>query len=342
MIDTIKFQFRVEMETYMRLKHHAMVYVRRDYVMRRDEIRYMQAKINIPSHDYHVTVSICDEVERKVTFECSLPKLCFGENVSLLYPSQLERALKYLWSFIAEIDVDFPSYEKWTIERLDLCYAWKFPNKEHAKAILNHLKLLSYPRKNKSVYNTSVMFAGRQYTPKFYLKEHEFMRHDFNRLIKTHNFEFADKTADLSVGVLRFEVTARKYQLIHWFKKLDIYYTDILNQSKLESILNDCLNKILQNRTPVSMNDETIMQKLELKWGHTKGARLFAFYNTYYSDSPHRKAILEGGYNPSTIWRKKRDIADAGVGIRNDGLGFEFNLSIPSDLVVNPDPVPKV
>ena len=342
MIDTIKFLVCVEVETYLKLRAHSMVYMKKDYAMGRDEMRYMHTKVEVPSHDYHITLNTYHDLDLKVSFECSLPKLCFGENVSLLYPCQLEPALKYLRRYIADIDPDFPSYEHWTIERLDLCYAWRFPNTEHAKAILNHLKLLSYPRKNKSVYNTSVMFSGRQYTPKFYLKEPEFMRHDFTRLVKNHKYEFADKTADLSVGVLRFEVTARKSQLMHWFKKLEIHYTDILDKSKLESILNDCLNKILQNRTPVSMRDETIMQKLESKWGHTKGARLFAFYNTYYSDSPHRKAILEGGYNPSTIWRKKRDIADAGVGMRNEDLGFEFNLSIPSELVVNPDPVPKV
>lgn len=342
MVDTVKFQVRVDETTYKAIKGLSIAHIQKDYVKKQQEMRYMQTDVYIPSYDYHITLKAFDETERRISFECSLPKLYFGENIGLLYCDQIVPALKQLWASLTAIFPDFPSYGLWFIERLDLCYAWRFPTQERAQILLNHLKLLTYPRKNKYIYQTALMFRGRHYTPKFYLKKPEFMRHDYTRLVKAGKEEFANKLAGMSNGVLRFEITARKEQLKHWFEKDHIYYADILNQPFLETLMNDCLNKILQNRSPESMNDETIIRKLEYKWGKAKGARLFAFYNTYYSDALHKKEIMESGYSYSTIWRKRKDITSAGVGLGNETLNFGFDLSIPSVYVVKKDPVPMV
>ena len=335
MIDTVKFKTTVDEVVFKAIRQRSVETVRKDHINDTLELKYMTAEIELGTYSPDLHIFAYDQDNRFVSIEFSLPKLCYGENVHLVYPTQVIPALEYLTSKLVGIFPTFPSYEKWELVRLDLCYAWKYPNPLRADALLEMTKLLNYPRKHKHVYKTLVMWGTKKSSVKFYLKEPEYLIHDYKKLVKADLTERADNTLALSHGVLRFETSIRAQQLKVWFEKESLTYKDLLDVDLLYMRLNYALNKVLQNRTPISMDDAMLMYKLETKYGKRKGTRLFTFYKSYFSPDTHLRQMLEAQYNHSTIWRNLRDISEAGIGIVCNLVDFEFNLLIPSDLVIN-------
>lgn len=341
MIDTVRFRAIVSDELFEQMRKKSVEYLERDNTKQAGEIiRFIKTNIELGTYDRNINLFIRDNVFKQVYIELSLPKLVYGENVHLFYPAQVVPTLIYLLSRLVKRFPSFPPYEQWELVRVDLCYAWKFPTQQRAQAVLDMIKLLNYPRKNKHVEKTTVYFGSKKSSIKFYLKEPEVLVHDYNELIKSERLKMADDVLRASDGVLRFEITIRHEQLQNWFKIKQLTYRVLLNGEILLERLNYVLLRVLDNRTPQSMDNVQFMHKLSSAHGHAKAADLYAFDKSWNSPDPQDRELLKKQYHPSTIWRKKKAIEKAGGGIAFNLIDFDFNLAIPSHLVVNDEPLP--
>lgn len=269
--------------------------------------------------------------------EGSLPKIYYGENVSLLYPSQLPTLFKTIENALIEQYGDVPSWDKWEVQRLDIVYAWKFENQEKALEVLNFLEFLDYPRKKaKHIYdNETVIFGGRSYSVKFYLKKPEFLKHGFKELQDKGYPEIANEALNLANGVLRFEIKINKSKLVSLFNKSSIKTVDLLYLDWYYKIQNEVMAELLHNRNMISTLDNDAMSKLSSVYKKDKAMRLFLFWKTYYSKDIHIKKFLKKNHNPSTLLRNFKDLSNAGVGVPSGDFKTPYDFSIPNKNVVN-------
>lgn len=334
MIDTVRFKIPIDEMLYKQIEASGRTTLDRDNVHNDEFMRYLISDANIGSHDSKITLFLYEQYS--AYFEFSLPKQYHGENINLLYPCEVEMALDDIWRRLGSLYPTFPHYKKWQVVRLDVCYAWRLQN-GLVEQVLSYLKHLEYPRKNRYVYKTSVMFRGRHYSLKFYLKHEEYMKHDFKKI-----FEKDPKKAEAlmhsSENVLRYEVTIRKEQLKYYFEKPRITVFDITQQEKILEILQVTLSKLLQNRSGESMADDKVLERLKVSYKTDKAMRLFLFYKQYYSDDEQDKRRIKENYSSTTLWRYKRDIANAKVGLPIQDQTPNFDFSIPSKHAVTPDP----
>lgn len=188
------------------------------------------------------------------TMELSLPKFWYRHNIWLLH--NFGNAMDKLQELLEkQLEIKFEYWIEWKIFRLDVCYAWKCPNQEIAKALINSLKKLKYPRKNPHIYEDSIMFSAPTYSLKFYLKYSEFMKHDYKILKKQAiGLENLQKLQKEALGVLRCEATMRsqylKYKGIFCFGNLydgatDYFDDDELKQNYPDINENDNLRKFI-------------------------------------------------------------------------------------------------
>lgn len=153
----------------------------------------------------------------KLLIEFSVPKYWYGQNIRLLY--DFVKALRHLKSsletqFNLKRKNRLPEVETWHVSRVDVCYAWKFPNQQLAQRYLDSLKHLHFPRKRPVIYPTAILFAGSTYSLKFYLKLPEFKAHDRKELLKSKaSLEWINHCESLADGVLRVEATLRSKYL---------------------------------------------------------------------------------------------------------------------------------
>lgn len=151
-----------------------------------------------------------------LTVEFSLPKFWYGHNIHLLHKpiEPLERFKQLLERQLKLTRLKLPVVKDWLLKRADICYSWRCPNQQIAQAILDSLKHLHYPRKKPHIFDSGIMFAGRTYSVKFYLKFQDFRRHDMPTLLKDGaSLEWVNYLEQKSQGVLRYEATLRSQYL---------------------------------------------------------------------------------------------------------------------------------
>ncbi len=155
--------------------------------------------------------------ECRLTLEFSVPKYWYGHNIHLLYDfvtplNHLRERLNQQFGFKGRgqlIDVG-----DWHVMRADVCYAWRFPSQKLAKQFLDSLKRLHFPRKKPIIYDDSILFAGKTYSFKVYLKLPEFKAHDRKELLKGNaNLEWINYCEALADGIVRVEATLRRQYL---------------------------------------------------------------------------------------------------------------------------------
>lgn len=151
--------------------------------------------------------------EKFLTLEFSLPKFWQGHNIHLLY--ELTPSLEEMRRiFSRELHLRLPPIRDWLVKRLDLCYAWHCPTQVIAEQVLESLKRLHYPRKKPTIFPSAVMFVGKTYSLKFYLKLPEFINNDRKALIEEKaKMEWINYLEELADGVLRCEATLRSQWL---------------------------------------------------------------------------------------------------------------------------------
>lgn len=182
------------------------------------------------------------------------------------------------------------------------------------------------------------MWRGTTSSIKFYLKHNEYKKHNRKILSELKNINPSiDKIYKLSEGVLRFEITYRKQGIDYLFGKKQVTYKDLLNKDFLETALSINLNRLTMNLDKSVMDDREALKQLKKIYSSRKSIRLFTFYKLFTSPQINHRIMLKRNYNPSTIWRNKKDISLARVGLPSNTKPIPFKLEIPSDLVVNPD-----
>ena len=185
-------------------------------------LRYVNGLVRTDSQSFHREIKFhvppkWKEDDSHLTVELSLPKLWYGHNVHLLY--DWRQALELLREKLNEqfklrTNVVLPSVHTWILNRVDICYAWRFPNQSFAQSFLDSLKCVRFPYKKPVIYPTTILFRGTTYSFKVYLKHPEFRKHDLKALIKQKcSLEWINHIERMAEGVLRAEATLRRQYL---------------------------------------------------------------------------------------------------------------------------------
>lgn len=332
MIDTIRFKIPRSEELLKSIKEKCVVVEKSK--MKITLSTYTIEKIYIGSYDRHLNIIV--DSEERIFIEFSAPKYLYGHNINLLYPSDIPKVILSIYLDLKDYFGTFPNFEKWVLQRVDLCYAWSLQGQEEVKQAISILKTLSYSRKKQYSRDESIMYVGSAYSVKFYNKYSEFLAHDNKEISHDQGFEQATELLDKSKRVLRFEASLKKNQVVYEFGERSSYAV-LMDKSYLYELLNKYLNKYFNNLSLRTMEAKTIERKLILKYGKTKGIQLFQFYNMYFSESEWFKKSLYNNYHRTQIRKKLLDISNADVGISNQEFPLGFEFTIPSKDVVNED-----
>lgn len=329
MIDTIRFKIPINESIYKILVNSA-IYTRKVNNETSTEIfSYLLKEVDLPSYNRKINIFALDKDFCFIEF--SIPKFVYGHNLWMVYPEEVNEAVKKLNELLVLKFGEFTDYKKWIIKRIDLCYAWKFRSTSEAEIVMDILQNLNYPRKTKLIYGTSVMFQGDSYSTKFYLKEYEFYKHDFRFIRDNLNIQSAYSLFEHSKGILRFEITLRSKFLNRNRKKtmlkdltIDWYYNTLVEYFK----------KTMSGFNLEYMGKAEIEEKLFNRYPAEKARTLLMYYSFIQNEG---EAKIKKLYSPSLHRRYLKQLRDAGI-----TLSFEtikdienFNLKIPSEIVVN-------
>ena len=332
MIDTIKFKVRVTKEQFDLLNKKCAVLEK----TKQEETIFRFVTDNMKLGSYERNVHIQVNPDYTVYLEFSVPKYLFGHNVFLLYPSQLEEALRRLHLELESYFTSFPPYKQWVLYRLDICYAWRLKDQAAVHRVMTLLQSFAYPRKDPYKRGTSIMFIGPAYSVKFYQKFEEFKAHDYKELRHQHKIEEADKGLLLSSGVLRFEASLKRPTIKQHFGET-AGYKDACDERYLTKLLNFYLKKYFRNLETQLMTTKEIHTRLIATFGKTRGIQLFQFYISYFTEKAIHRKLLIDTYSRTQIDKNLKDIRKAQVGISKESLKIEFDFNIPSVDVVNED-----
>lgn len=331
MIDTIKFLIPLtDIELIKQLQGSLMRLSKENLKTGKVEFEFYTASAELGS--YHRKVAIkSTEVPMGFFVEFSVPKYERGNNVEMIYPHNLPMIIEKLYKELcAFMNYNLPHYSKWPIYKLDVSYNWIFKNKEEAEYALGFISRIDYPRKKKYLYDTSVMYTGTAYTIKFYLKGEEFRKNDFKEVSTDH----APQLQAWANKILRFEVALKKTQLKQQFLSEQVFIDVVANDWEIEEILKSYLDKVFFYLNTETTTNERVIEKLHQRFTKSKATRLYQFYRGYYFDENIKSLFLQGGLDRSTIYRNKKDLKRAGIGIASteipEGISIFEQLIIPS------------
>ena len=302
----------VDINLVEQLKGNLMRFRKDDLKTGKVEFEFYSSNIELGS--YHRTVAIkSTNVPQGFFIEFSAPKYAKGNNVEMIHPHELPEIIARLYDELCtHMNYKLLHYSLWPIYRLDVCYNWIFKDVNEATYAMDFLRRIDFPRKKKYIYDTSVMFKGSAYTVKFYAKGAEFDAHDYDKVE-------SDRAASLQAWadrIVRFEVNLKKTYLQDFFKLEKVYLKDITDDDNILEVLKYFLEKkVFFYVTANSMTDENIKQILFEKFTKTKATRLYQFYKDYYFNEEMKNMFLRGGLDRSTIYRYKKDLKQAGIGI---------------------------
>lgn len=334
MIDTIRLKIPLNSQALDAIKEYPGSKVFQRYNYRKEIINTYRNTFTLEKYKDWLSPYVEDHLLSGVMYlEFSVPKLVFGQNINLFYPQDLKQVLFDIQLGIEKkFGVEIPSFQEWIVQRLDVCYVWKFATNTLAHDALVSLQAFEYPRKRTAVYDTSITHFGNNFTVKFYLKHDEFLDKNYAWLYKLLPHK-ADQLKELSEGVLRFEVEYKKKKLDSYFQKKDLTVDDVCDQKVLERILNEELGKLLKGMNTTFMDKRQVAEKLLKTY---KTSQAFHYHNFYLAYCNRReKTLLKGMFGKSLINRYLKKLSDAGVGILSKEKAMDVSLTIPSTMVIN-------
>jgi len=337
MIDTVRFKAPISRTELIELKKHSVESRKTDRRENRILFRYFNSQVKINSYSKEINIFFDEFHPDSIFFELSLPKFYYGTNLFLLEPHQFQEACFALYNILITKFRAFPHYNRWIIQRLDLCYAWKLDNEIQAEELLRILKCYKFPRLKNHPYDDSIYSTSENTTVKIYLKHREYKKHDFRHLIKNGFDFFAYEVYNQSKGVIRFEVEMRKNTLTRKFNNPNLKIRDI-NTNNITSLLASYFNKLMKNKSTELEDSLTVYHKLEKLYpNRSRALQLFQFYKMYHSTDPQDREIISK-YNRSTIYRNIISIKKANVGILADisSISKDFEFTIPSSYAIKP------
>ena len=339
MLDTVRFKIKISSDLGEKIRQVSKETIYRDNLLGIINYRQVHSEINIPSYEKKLHVwTRSDDQHQNCVIECSLPKQKYGHNIWMVYPSEVKDILKHIRKRLVLAYGSFPEIYTWGIERLDLCYAWKFPSQVEAEGMLERLKSFQTARNLKTVYPTSIYIPGEVKTIKYYLKSNEFYAHDFKELKKTDH-EKASNLHNMAQGVLRFEISLKKRALIDLVYK---EYTpsffmnyEYLQYDVLMDIIQKYHYKYIQLENTETMTADKVLKRL-LKYHDLERARnIWQYYLITTSTNPQISRLMNSLFSRPTRWRYQKMLKNAKVGILQDNERIEFSLDIPSPYAVN-------
>lgn len=335
MIDTIRFKIKISQDVFMKLKKQSVETLKINHKDSRYIVRYWNVTQNLPSYQRDINIFLNELDQENVYIEFSLPKMYYDHNIFMVYPEQILGILNRLRFELTKNFAGFPLVSKWEIQRLDLCYNWKFATQNEAEKLLSVIRKFKYPRKKVYRYDTSIMYKGSSYTVKYYLKKQEFFANDFKKLCRDGKLDQAYQYLTYAEGVLRFEVTMRKASLVQYFHKKHILVSDLIDFD-IEKLLQFFFHKSMEFKSTISSRDE-VLEKLKNVYSPIKAIDLYLFYVATITSSPEEKLEIYASFADRTLRQKKSDLKKAGVGVVVPDV-FSFDLSIPSVNCSNPPP----
>jgi len=340
MIDTIRFMVPMNENIYDAVRSKSYETVRTDKFYGFEESRRLSSYITLN----RTKLSIFSFDEQFMFLEGSMPKLYYGHNISLFYPSQLPELLQKLETILKKTFEIFPPFDMWRIQRVDMCYAYKLGSIEEVEATLQLISTLRYPRKSIHIYpKQTVSYGGRSYSIKFYSKQKEFMKKDMKEMIKEGYQDKARELWELSNGVLRYEITNRKFNLNQILKdtgKTQFTYKDIMNLDLYYNYLNKVLNILFKGANTTTLTDIQVWNNLKSTYNQIKAKKYFMFYKMLYLQDPFCQNFVHGEHNATTVKRTIEALNKAHVGIPATNLPHDFQISIPNQHVINSEPLP--
>lgn len=339
MIDTIRFKVPIYGHYYDLIKSKSLIVIKKDNIYPITEDERLEYTLSVDPYKAKFRILVYDH--NIAYLEGSLPKVFYGHNVKLLYPSQLLSAVELLYESLKAYYGDFPPYKTWTVQRLDMCYAYKLSAQPEALTVFEYLTRLSYPKKSFHLYEKeTIIFGARTFSVKFYMKQPEFRKFGYKDLVMNGFDKLAHEALDLSEGVLRFEITLRKMKLNTIAKKegLKVFTVqNLLNDKLYLNTLNESLDVLFKGLKKKSMPYDRIVSKLLKNFNKDKPLKLFNFNTNYFSPDPAIRQAVKKLCNKSTIKRYFDDLKFAGIGFGVSDESINFDLSIPNKNVVNKD-----
>jgi len=327
MIDTIRFKAPLSEHMIEQLKQLGEEIFKIDHKTGQTVFRISSGDIRLPSYERDIHISTSDKT-MEATIEFSVPKALLGHNIHMLSGASILKVLQELQDTIRKTVPGFPAYKHWRVTRLDLCHAWKLDTQAEAQAAIDDYKRIFRARKQAGVSYFETAFQVKQvtYTHKMYLKLPEFQLHDGKQLMKLKQFDEALKLEELAAGVIRYEITLRHHAVEYLFGYHATIEEILLHD--LPSITNQYFSKLITGLEAKNMTIDDIRERLVKQYGQAKAIRLYQFYTMDMSPDPKDREFLEKSFDRSTIWRNRRDIKKANIGINS--ITKKFNFSIPS------------
>lgn len=328
MIDTLRLRIPLDLASYASAQDKCVRFTSASP----DEAGYRKNNYSktliIKPHRAKVRVSLFREECMFVEF--SVPKYWFGHNVLLFNPKDLPLVLDDLKNRLEDAFeiVQLSDYSLWRVQRLDICYAWKFNSNEEARLALATMKPCELPRKDQVIYDTTIWYKGNSFSSKFYLKHDEFLQGDYRELTKWGDIPFAEDIVRMSNGVLRFEVEMRKGKLDSVFKK-DMYPQDIMDTDKIQILLRQFLSDITKTTDTLLMDLVKVFRLITSGSTRRQAWELLSFYRVYLSNNPVDREILKL-LPKATFYAKVKQIKALGVGIYDQDNRLVFAFDIPS------------
>lgn len=335
MIDTMKFKIPIELSDYQKMAKKCGENVK-------------HKPDGMPTHTTNTVVFwgkgsapmklFASSENNVLMIEFSLPKYFYGHNVYLFYPSDLKKILLEIKEKLEKHFAIFvPPIQDWVVQRIDLCYNYKFPSQPIAEQILSSLESYDYPRKKKVIHPVEgIQYLGSSFNVKFYLKQNEILNNDLKKShINASQKEFLTK---LSEGVIRFEITMFKHKLKSLFNR-ETHYHDWTDNQYLEGEINNHLRNILGKSQCQILDEWEVWNRLQKTYSPKKSLELFQYVMASRTNKTARQ-ILNANYHPSTISRKKVELAQANVGIlykKGTYNQLKYDLLVPNKLVTNTD-----
>lgn len=333
MIDTIRFRIPLDPQLYDLFKAKSIQWSKKNNLTGQTIFATYKTNVNLGSYDRSINLFLTDSEPDNARLEFSVPKYYYGHNVKLIYFDKFHGLLDQLHANIQHLFGYCPPVSKWEILRLDICYAWKFQNDLIADSVLQILKSYDYPKKQKILYDSSIMLKGSWYSIKWYLKHPEYYVHDFKELLKKDS-DYAHKIESMSQGVLRFEVTLRKKALQHYLEKRRIFASD-LNHDIILRLLQTFFSKFFKGAKPEFMSTQEVCNRLILTFGQSKAKEIYAYYLVLSSGNKEALNNYKRLVSKRLIYYYNQQLRKAQIGIKSFNTNFDIDFSIPSNYVVN-------
>lgn len=274
--------------------------------VKENNIKYkiFRDQINVGSYSYNINIFINSLDFLFVEF--SVPKLLFGNNIDLAFFSDILKTLRKVEKTLSDY-LTLKDCTVWEVMRLDLC---RYIKSDNPYRDIHMFQMLDYPRQKKYIYDTSVMFVGRSYSSKFYIKEDEYFKHDFKEISK-YDLSLAYNILAKSKNKIRFEVGYRSQALKQILGLQCVTIQDILDKElDLRQHFYKIYTKLYGDIDPKRMEQNSLLELLQQQYKPKRALQLYQFYVLYYSDDFNKKIIKEN-YSRSQIYRNLKAIKKA-------------------------------